>query len=74
VADQPPVEIVPTEIKLDNVATSVAARVLFPEGKVTFVKAVVVSVKLNAPDVVNVVVSAIVNVALVAGAVTVTLL
>ena len=73
-ADQPPVEIVPTEIKLDNVATSVAARVFVPAGKVTFVKAVVVSVKLNAPEVANVLVSAIVNVALVAGAVMVTLL
>lgn len=80
VAAQTPVEIVPIEFKLDAVVndakdvTSVATRVFVPEGRVTFVKAVVVSVKLNAPEVANVVVSAIVIVALVAGAVTVTLL
>ena len=73
-ADQTPVDIVPTEIKDDNVATSVATRVFVPDGKVTFVVFVVVSVRLNAPEVANVVVSAIVSVALVAGAVTVRLL
>ena len=80
VAAQTPVEIVPIEFKLDAVVsdakdvTSVATRVFVPDGKVALVVAVVVRVKLFAPEVVNVVVSAIVIVALVAGAVTVTLL
>ena len=43
-------------------------------GKVTFVAANVVNVRLNAPDVAKVVVSAKVNVAFVAGAVMATLL
>lgn len=70
--------IVPTEFKLDavvkeaNEVTSVATSVLVPDGKVTFVRAVVVNVRLKAPDVVSVVVSARVSVALVAGAVIVT--
>ena len=80
VAAQTPVEIVPIEFKLDAVVndakdvTSVATNVFVPDGRVALVVAVVVRVKLFAPEVVNVVVSAIVIVALVAGAVTVTLL
>lgn len=80
VADQVPDVIVPTLFKdeavvsEDSEVTSVATRVLVPDGKVTFVVAVVVRVRLNAPDVANVVVSAKVRVALVAGAVIVTLL
>ena len=75
-----PEEIVPTlfkdeaVVKDDKEVTSVATNVLVPDGNVTLVVAVVVNVKLNAPDVANVVVSAIVSVALVAGAVIVTLL
>ena len=75
-----PEEIVPTlfkdeaVVKDDKEVTSVATNVLVPDGNVTLVVAVVVNVKLNAPDVANVVVSAIVSVALVAGAVILTLL
>jgi hypothetical protein len=74
VADQTPVEIVPTEIKLDNVATSVAARVFVPDGKVALVVAVVVRVKLFAPEVIKVDPSTKVSVADVVGVVKTTLL
>lgn len=77
---QVPVPIVPMLFKDEavvneaNEVTSVATRVFVPDGRVTFVVAVVVRVKLKAPDVTNVDVSAKVRVALVAGAVIVTLL
>ena len=51
-----------------------ATNVFVPEGKVALVVAVVVSVKLLAPEVINEEPSAKVNVALVAGAVNVSLL
>ena len=76
---QVPDVIVPIVFKLDaevnepKVATSVATKVFVPDGKVTSVVAVVIRVRLKAPDVISDDVFAKVNVAEVAGAVTVTL-
>jgi hypothetical protein len=73
VAFQTPVAIVPTLVKLDNVATAELTSV--PEvGRVTFVAALAVSVTEYAPDVASVDPSASVSVAPTAGAVTATLL
>jgi hypothetical protein len=77
---QVPDVIVPIEFKLDavvkdaNEVTSVATNVLVPDGKVALVVAVVVRVKLLAPEVIKVDPSTKVKVADVVGAVTVTLL
>lgn len=79
VADHVPVVIVPTEFKLEavvneaNDVTAVFTKVPVV-GNVTFVSPVVVSVSELAPEVARVEPSAKVNVALVAGAVIVTLL
>jgi hypothetical protein len=77
---QVPVEIVPMEFKLDAVVkdakdvTSVATNVFVPDGNVALVVAVVVRVKLLAPEVIKVDPSTMVKVDDDAGAVTVSLL
>ena len=76
---QVPDVIVPIEFKLEAVvneakdATLVATKVIFPVGKVAFVVAVVVKVRLLAPEVISEEPSTIVKVDDVVGAVTVTL-
>ena len=77
---QVPDVIVPIEFKLEAVVneakdvTSVATRVFVPDGKVALVVAVVVRVKLLAPEVIKLEPSAIVSVALLVGGDTVSLL
>lgn len=77
---QVPDVIVPIEFKLEAVvneakdATLVATKVIFPVGKVALVVAVVVRVKLLAPEVIKLEPSAIVSVALLVGGDTVSLL
>jgi hypothetical protein len=77
---QVPEVIVPILLRLDavvneaNEVTSVGTNVLVPDGKVTFVVAVVVRVRLNAPEVIKEEPSAKVKVADDAGAVIATLL
>jgi len=71
---QVPEVITPTVLREANEVTSVATNVLVPDGKVALVVAVVVRVKLLAPEVIKVDPSTKVKVADVVGAVTVTLL
>jgi hypothetical protein len=71
---QVPEVITPTVLREANEVTSVATNVFVPAGKVELVVAVVVRVKLLAPEVIKVDPSTKVSVADVAGAVTVTLL
>jgi len=70
---QVPEVITPTVLREANEVTSVATNVFVPAGKVALVVAVVVRVKLLAPEVIKVDPSTKVNVADVVGAVTVTL-